>query len=117
MAPRLHVDKTFISTILCHYGEVEKHGDIVEEDAPDDDKNLGEGKDSITIDGVWEEEVFITHVRRLFKLGQADIVSRGAPGRLSIAYGTLDVVRDQWLKDLAAEEVSKKELEELNARR
>ena len=46
----------------------------------------------------------VTHnVRKLFKLGVAPSTPRGAPGRLSIAFGVLASAHEQWLAALKAE--------------
>lgn len=43
-----------------------------------------------------------------FRLGKADSVPRGAPGRLPTAYGSLCTAADQWEKALLAEESARK---------
>lgn len=63
--------------------------------------------DSENADEDGEENVTITEgVRKLFKLGAAKNLPRGAPGRLSTAYGSLDSARDQWSAALKAEQAA-----------
>ena len=54
-----------------------------------------------------EALVITTGVRKLFKLGKARNMPRGAPDRVSTAYGSLASARDQWLAALKAEEAAR----------
>lgn len=55
-------------------------------------------------------------MRKLFKLGDAKNIPRGAPGRLSTAYGSLASAIDQWNSAVRAEENAHKNLNERIAR-
>ena len=62
-------------------------------------------------------ELVTAGVRKLFKLGQATNLPRGAPGRLSTAYGSLSSAKDQFIAALRVEEKAKESLLQRNARR
>ncbi len=56
-------------------------------------------------------------VRRMFKLGKAQNIPRGAPGRISTAYGSLASAADQWKAALRAEQTAKETIAMKDARR
>ena len=63
---------------------------------------------SSSIEPVDAMHVVAQGVRKLFKLGRALNVPRGAPGRLSAAYGSLASAVDQWNAAVKAEEAATK---------
>ena len=62
------------------------------------------------------EDAVIQGVRKLFKLGRAINVHRGAPGCLSTAFGSLASAMDQWNAAVRTEENSLRALAERTAR-
>lgn len=58
-----------------------------------------------------DARVISNGVRKLFKLGKAMNVPRGASGRVSSAHGTISSARDQYDAALRAEQATKKSLE------